>query len=97
MVLPTKTKQIKYLNQSFSVKQLCDAFYFSDPMGTCCVENECLDEYKLVAEHTKACLDKGSTLDAAIDEALRLFFDDLVTPRQVSLVLEKLKLKHTTT
>ena len=91
MVLPTKMKQKKCFNQRFSVKQLCDAFYFSDPMGTCCVENECVDEYALVAEHTKACLDKGNTLYEAVDEALRLFFEGLVEPHHTTLVLNQIK------
>lgn len=67
------------------------AMYLSDPMSTCCVENECTDEYFAIAESAVNYMLQGETQRQAIKHALRDSFDVLATDEKVELVLAQLK------
>lgn len=72
-------------------KSINDAMYFSDPMYTCCVENECHDEYFAIAESAVNYMLQGETQRQAIEHALKDSFDDLVTDTKVDVVLRQLR------
>ncbi|MDX1706945.1 hypothetical protein [Pseudidiomarina sp.] len=67
------------------------AFYETDPMFTCCKENDCLDEYELIAAAVLRRLQRGMVMPAAIDQVLCESFDeDMVSGEQVTAVLHYL-------
>lgn len=74
----------------FSVEQLSEAFYLADPMNTCCVENDCTDEYDYLAAQVRSLLDDQTALYDAVEQALIDSFDDLVESRHVAKVLIQL-------
>ncbi|WP_097112580.1 hypothetical protein [Arsukibacterium tuosuense] len=59
-------------------------------MNTCCVENQCYDEYQRIANYTKALLDDNLALFDAIEKALVSSFDDLVKERHVCAVMKSI-------
>ena len=63
---------------------ISQALFQADPMRTCCVENECYDEYGRVAASAEAYLEEGYTLAQALHKALRdSFGEELVTGRNL--------------
>ena len=78
----------------FSVEDLSMAFYFADPMHTCCVENECTDEYLRIAEHAKSLLETNVALFDAIKDVLVYSFDEgIVGDYHVVAVLKQLAVR----
>ena len=67
------------------------ALYITDPMHTCCVENDCKDEYYAIAEATVNYMLKGESQRQAIEHALKDSFDDLVTLAKVDVVMDELE------
>ncbi|MCX4190809.1 hypothetical protein [Methylophaga sp. OBS3] len=49
---------------------LCQTLYENDPMGTCCKENECFDEYNHIAAQTADLMDQGYPFKAALTSVL---------------------------
>uniref|UniRef100_UPI004048B35C metallophosphoesterase n=1 Tax=Rheinheimera sp. TaxID=1869214 RepID=UPI004048B35C len=75
----------------FSTVQLNAAFYHADPMHTCCVENNCTDEYQRIAEHSRLLLDNKVALYDAIYQALMSAFDEeWVEEKHVIAVMSQL-------
>lgn len=71
--------------------ELSDLLFHADPMGTCCRENDAVDEYDRIAHDLAVRLENGETLDVALYEVLREGFgDELVTGADLSGVLEAL-------
>lgn len=66
------------------------ALYTTDPMYTCCVENNCTDEYFAIAESTVNYMLQGESQRQALEHALGDSFDDLVTASKVDLVMDTL-------
>lgn len=57
-------------------QQISKALFESDPMNTCCKENDCFDEYGYVAKAVTEKLAKGFSLEQAlITEISEWFFD----------------------
>ncbi len=57
-------------------EQISKALFETDPMNTCCKENDCFDEYDYVAKAVEERLDEGQSLDEAlIREISEWFFD----------------------
>ena len=67
------------------------ALYTTDPMHTCCVENDCKDEYYAIAEAPVNYMLKGESQRQAIEHALKDSFDDLVTFAKVDMVMDELE------
>lgn len=70
------------MNETLSVKSISKALFETDPMNTCCKENDCFDEYDRVAAGVVAKLDEGFDLkQALVIELAEWFFekDDLHT------------------
>lgn len=67
---------------------ISQALFQADPMRTCCVENECYDEYDRVAASAEMYLEEGYTLAQALHKALRdSFGKELTTGRNLSPAL----------
>lgn len=67
---------------------ISQALFQADPMRTCCVENECYDEYDRVAASAEIYLEEGYTLAQALHKALRDSFGiELMTGRNLSPAL----------
>ncbi len=61
---------------SYSAKQISNALFETDPMNTCCKENDCFDEYDRVAEAVAEMLAGGHSMSQAlITEISEWFFD----------------------
>lgn len=75
----------------FSAEKINTALYLSDPMHTCCVENDCFDEYQNIAQHARELLAAGVALYDAIEQALIAAFDaEWVESHHVVSVLQQL-------
>lgn len=73
-------------------EQISKVLFETDPMNTCCKENDCFDEYDHIAKMVEERLDEDQSLDEAlIREISEWFFDgnDFDTARLVP-ILEKL-------
>lgn len=57
-----------------TIESLSAWLYETDPMNTCCKENECFDEYDRVASTALDLIEKGETTSAAVTKALALWF-----------------------
>ncbi|WP_290536758.1 hypothetical protein [Alcanivorax sp.] len=57
-------------------KAYSQALYDTDPMGTCCKENGCTDEYDAVARSLDALLGEGVPLLAALMTVLVDYFSE---------------------
>ncbi len=59
-----------------SAEQISQALFETDPMNTCCKENDCLDEYDPVASAVADRIVAGHSLEAAlVEEIAEWFFD----------------------
>lgn len=56
-------------------ESLSRALFLSDPMHTCCVENDCFDEYDRVAAGVLVRLEAGEMLESALRAELSDWFD----------------------
>ena len=54
---------------------LSHLLYELDPMHTCCVENECFDEYNRLAAGIYERIDTGQDIVTAIHDEFRYWFD----------------------
>ena len=74
------------------VEQISGALFETDPMNTCCEENDCFDEYDGVAEEIAARVAEGENLERAlIREISEWFFDgDQFDRSRLRPVLERL-------
>lgn len=57
-------------------KAYSQALYDTDPMGTCCKENGCIDEYDGVARSLDALLCEGMPLQTALTTVLVDYFSE---------------------
>ncbi|MEA3250585.1 MAG: hypothetical protein U9Q35_03240 [Pseudomonadota bacterium] len=48
------------------VTQVSRVLFESDPMGTCCKENDCFDEYDAIADDIVSRCQRGQPLESAI-------------------------------
>lgn len=84
---PRPSRQLKRM----SVESINAALYVTDPMHTCCVENECDDEYVSVARTVLHHIQQGMVMEAALDQALCASFgDDMVNGAQIETVMHAL-------
>ena len=72
-------------------QQVSRALFEADPMHTACKENDCFDEYDLVARDVVAQIEKDAALGAAMEAALGEWFGaELAADRDLSPVVEQL-------
>lgn len=84
---PRPSRQLKRM----SVESINAALYMTDPMNTCCIENECEDEYQAIARTVLSHIQRGMVMEAALDQALCASFgDDMVDGAQVEAVMHAL-------
>jgi len=58
------------MNRHLTTDQISRALFESDPMHTCCKENDCYDEYDYVAEDVSKRLQKGQDLAPALQPVI---------------------------
>lgn len=66
------------------------ALFQSDPMGTCCQENDLHDEYSPIAVIATGYVQEGKDHRSALHVALEYAFGDLVTGQKVDEVMQQL-------
>jgi len=59
-----------------SAEQISKALFETDPMNTCCKENDCFDEYDKVAEDVAQRLWEGESLKQALQAEISEWFFD---------------------
>ena len=59
-----------------SVEQISQALFETDPMRTCCKENDCFDEYDTVAKDVAKRLLDGESLKQALQAEISEWFFD---------------------
>jgi hypothetical protein len=64
------------MNMHLTTNQISTALFESDPMNTCCKENDCFDEYDRIAADVAQRLEAGETLKDALAEAINGWFYD---------------------
>lgn len=65
----------------YTQEALSKALFYTDPLHTRCQENDCFDEYDLVAAEIVARRNAGQTLLEALQSSIALyFFDDEKEP-----------------
>ncbi|MEX1216548.1 hypothetical protein [Saccharospirillum sp.] len=50
----------------YTAKQISQALFQADPMNTGCKENDCEDEYDMVARAVKDRVDRGASISEAL-------------------------------
>jgi len=64
------------MSQQYTAEILSRALFYTDPMNTCCQENDCFDEYDAVAVDVIDRFETGLSIDAALSEAIQDWFYD---------------------
>lgn len=67
---------------------IADALFRADPMGTCCVENGCFDEYDYVASAVCDSIEEGLSVYAAVRDAFINSFSDSIEPEVFEVAAE---------
>jgi len=75
------------MNMQLTADQISRTLFESDPMNTCCKENDCFDEYDRVAADVAQNLEAGAALKDALAEAINdWFYDGEDLPKSESIV-----------
>ena len=75
------------MNIQLTADQISRALFENDPMNTCCKENDCFDEYDLIAADVAESLEAGAALKDALAEAINeWFYDGEELPKSESIV-----------
>src|SRR5690554_2729466 len=81
---PRPSRKLKRLR----VEDIYAALYDIDPMETCCKENDCDDEYMLIAARALKQAQQGIAMEAALYQALcDSFGDDMVNGEHIEDVI----------
>lgn len=81
---PRPSRKLKRLR----VEDINAALYEIDPMDTCCKENDCDDEYMLIAARALKQAQQGIAMEAALYQALcDSFGDDMVSGEHIEDVI----------
>ncbi|PPK50051.1 hypothetical protein [Marinobacter persicus] len=80
------------MSEQSSAAALSRALFYTDPMNTCCQENDCFDEYDAIAADIAERLENGVFINTALFEAIQDWFYDgqegTVSERKVQPVIE---------
>lgn len=80
------------MHQKLTAESISRALFHADPMHTCCLENDCYDEYDRVADDVMDRLNAGEPLSAALVGAIVYWFydddSDSVNDRVIQPVIE---------
>jgi hypothetical protein len=63
------------MQQRLTASQISNILFQNDPMGTCCKENDCFDEYDNIAHAIFHNLESGQPTTDAVSEALIEWFE----------------------
>lgn len=77
--------------QRMCVETINTALFETDPMNTCCKENNCQYEYEKISAKVLQHIQQGMVMEAALDQALCASFgDDMVNGTQIEAVMNAL-------
>jgi len=62
------------MSQQYTAEILSRALFYTDPMNTCCQENDCFDEYDAIAVDIVDRLENGASIKRALSEAIQDWF-----------------------
>jgi len=75
------------MKKHLTTEQISDALFETDPMNTCCKENDCFDEYDRIAADVAQSLEAGASLKDALADAINeWFYDGEDRPKSESIV-----------
>jgi hypothetical protein len=78
--------------QQITASQISNILFTIDPMGTCCKENDCFDEYDNIAHAVLHNLESGQPTAEAVSEALIEWFEvESVEPHVLASVVQALE------
>lgn len=76
-------------------EQISQVLFEIDPMGTCCKENDCFDEYDSVAQSAFDKLSNGQPIGEAISETLMDWFEvESIEPQVLANIVLALQAKN---
>ena len=76
------------MKKHLTTEQISDALFETDPMNTCCKENDCFDEYDRIAADVAQSLEAGASLKDALADAINeWFYDGEDLPKSESIVV----------
>ena len=64
------------MSSLFTAEQISMALFKTDPIHTCCQENDCIDEYDRVAKDVVDRMADGQSFEGALHDALSDWFYD---------------------
>ncbi|MFO7530365.1 MAG: hypothetical protein R6W86_16470 [Marinobacter sp.] len=80
------------MNENLTPEQISEALFHTDPMHTCCKDNDCFDEYDAIADGVQARLVEGLSLEAALRSELAEWFDeDMAEDANLEVVIARLE------
>ncbi|MBF7731117.1 hypothetical protein [Pseudomonas sp. N040] len=80
------------MSQKMSVSEISKILFDADPMGTCCKENDCFDEYDAIARAIFQQLSSGRPADEAVSETLMDWFEvESIEPTSLASIVLALK------
>lgn len=80
------------MNKNLTPQHISEALFHTDPMHTCCKENDCFDEYDAIADGVQAKLGEGLSLEAALRSELAEWFDeDMAEGANLEVVIARLE------
>jgi len=80
------------MNTNDKVFDLSAILYENDPMNTCCVENECIDEYDSVSEDIVISIEDGMPIELAIKTILNTSFCPMrVSDEDIEVIVAEIK------
>jgi hypothetical protein len=80
------------MRNTLTDEQISQVLFETDPMGTCCKENDCFDEYDSIAGAIGERLENGQEIESAISETLIEWFSvDSVDPVTLACTVQALE------
>jgi hypothetical protein len=80
------------MHQNLTVEQISAVLFNTDPMGTCCKENDCFDEYDNIANAVFESLASGRPTAGAVRDTLIEWFEvESVDPLVLASVVQALE------
>ncbi|MBT00069.1 MAG: hypothetical protein CMI01_15515 [Oceanospirillaceae bacterium] len=64
------------MSRDYTAEQISQTLFETDPLNTCCRENECWDEYDHVAQTIAQDVLRGASLQRALEKAISEWFYD---------------------
>ncbi|PCD00953.1 hypothetical protein [Halopseudomonas pelagia] len=81
--------------KSQDASRISEVLFYLDPMGTCCKENDCYDEYDSIAQSAFQKLSNGQPIGEAISETLMDWFEvESIEPQTLANIVLALQAEN---